>query len=138
MTKFGLAGVLAVMAGASGCLTMGTVQTADTLGKGHFQVSAEPGIWGLGARNPNGSISTPSNIPHVDAAFRYGVNDRLDLGIRSGFSLIELQAKVLFTDQQADTLAMSLAPTLGFGFFSVTDPLTLDTQALTYANLGIP
>ena len=38
--------MVGVVTSASSCLSMGSVQTASTLGKGNFQVSAEPGMYG--------------------------------------------------------------------------------------------
>ncbi len=129
-----LAGALGVMVGATGCLSMGTVQTADTLGKGHWQVAAEAGVWGAAVTGTGGANLT---LPHLDVAFRYGIHDRFDLGVRTGGSLIELQTKFLITDPQAETLAMSVAPTIG-GIFIGAGSTGGGSAALTYFNVGIP
>lgn len=123
---------------ATGCLSMGTVQTASTLGKGNFQISAEPGAYGLTLPNSSGPGYSPEVVPHFDVAFRYGVNDRFDIGVRTGWSLIELQAKVLLTDPDAERLAISLAPTLGGTFGSSQATLTMPATNITAFNFSIP
>ena len=132
-----------VLSGATGCLSMGTVQTASTLGKGNFQISAEPGIYGANAaRGGTGGgpgAATPSQdpIPHFDVAFRYGITDRFDLGVRTGWSLIELQTKFLFTSPEAQTLAISVAPTLG-GIFLGSNTAGGGSTSVSYFNLAVP
>ena len=69
MTKYAQGGLLAIALLLCGCLSMGTVQTADTLGKGHFQVAAEPGIYGAVVTGQGGANLV---VPHFDVAFRYG------------------------------------------------------------------
>lgn len=141
-----LSGVLsASTVGLSGCLSMGSVQTASTLGKGNFQISAEPGIYGPNFGPPMGTGGggggggmgggTPSGseaVPHFDVAFRYGITDRFDIGVRTGWSLFELQTKFLLTPPDAQTLAISTAPAVGVGLSSVGG------TTVTYFNVAIP
>jgi hypothetical protein len=96
----------------TGCASISSVQSADTLGRGNFQASVEPGLWG-----GTSSVSRVQVIPHVDGAVRVGVTDRVDLGVRAGMSFLEFQTKFLLTEPQNPKLAMSLAPTVG-GIFS--------------------
>ena len=138
--KLGQCARLAVLSGAlcatTGCLSMGTVQTASTLGKGNFQISAEPGIYGANS----GTAASAGNvdpIPHFDVAFRYGVTDRFDLGVRSGWSLFELQTKFLITSPEAETLAVSVAPTLG-GIFLGSSTASGVATTVSYFNLAVP
>ena len=127
-----LIAAVATFIGASGCLSMGTVQTADTLGKGHFQVAIEPGIYGA-------SVGTAAGVlPHFDVAFRYGLTERFDLGVRTGSSMLELQTKFLFTDPQSDLLAMSLAPTIGGVYLPLPATGTTPASTTTFFNIGIP
>ena len=133
-----LAGALSC---ATGCLSMGTMQTASTLGKGNFQISAEAGAYGFsvpksGAGGGNGAAS-PEVVPHFDVSFRYGLSDRVDIGVRTGWSLLELQAKFLFTNPANDRLAISLAPTLGGIFLGTSSSGGMPTT-LSYFNLGLP
>jgi hypothetical protein len=127
--------MVGVLTAASSCLSMGTVQTASTLGKGNFQVSAEPGIYG--ASGAPGGAGAQDPIPHFDVSFRYGVTDRFDLGVRTGWSLIEAQTKVLLTPPEHDWLAIAVAPTLGAAFLgggSASGP----QATITSFNLAVP
>lgn len=110
----------------AGCASISNVQTADTLGKGNFQVGIEPGVWGVAA--PQGSTF----IPHVDGSVRFGVSEGVDLGVRAGFSLIEFQSKFLFTKPGDQHLAISLAPTIG-GFVGGGG-----NSSAAWLNLGVP
>ena len=142
--KFGQCSRLVVLSGvlsvASGCLSMGTVQTASTLGKGNFQISAEPGIYGpnfgrvggSGGGAGGGSGTSQDAVPHFDVAFRYGVTPRFDIGVRTGWSLFELQTKFLFTSPEAETLAISTAPAVGMGLSAAGG------TSITYFNFAVP
>ena len=122
---------------------MGSVQTASTLGKGNFQISAEPGLYGATAPAGTGGgggttqVQAQEPIPHFDVAFRYGVTDRFDIGVRSGWSLFELQTKFLFTPPEAETLAVSVAPALGAIFLGST-AASGGTTSISYFNLAVP
>jgi hypothetical protein len=50
--------------------------------------------------------------PHVDLGLRYGVTDTVDLGVRFGSSLVELQSKFLLTRPEDPNKAISLAPSV--------------------------
>lgn len=126
-----LSGVLST---ATGCLSMGSVQTASTLGKGNFQIAAEPGIYGANTKGSGGTAADP--IPHFDVAFRYGVTDRFDMGIRGGWSLFELQTKVLLTPPEHERLAISVAPSLGAIFLGGNT--SGSGTSVSYFNLAIP
>lgn len=92
---------------ASGCASVGNVQRADTLGKGNYQVGLEPGV-------QFGSVGgTTAPYPHLDASFRFGVGEGVDLGVRAGWSFLEAQGKFLLTRPGAPGVMASLAPTFG-------------------------
>jgi hypothetical protein len=108
-------------------------QTALTNGKGRLQVAPELGaaITGFDERQ--------TVLPSVGLSARYGVTDRLDLGLRLGPGLVELQSKVLLIDPGArrlEAVALSLAPSVavsfadaaGFGAFygRIAVPVLLD------------
>ncbi|MCC6335877.1 MAG: hypothetical protein IT380_18040 [Myxococcales bacterium] len=93
--------------GLCGCASISNVQTADTLGKGNIQVGIEPGLWG--AAGQGGAAF----LPHVDASVRYGVAERVDLGVRGGSSFLEFQSKFLLTTPGDPNFALSIAPTIG-------------------------
>lgn len=135
-----------LLGGASACLSMGTVQTASTLGKGNFQVSAEPGIYGatgsaeVKTPTPDGGMAplgVQDPIPHFDVSFRYGVTDRFDLGVRTGWSLIELQTKFLLSPPEHQWLAVSVAPTLGAAFIG-GGSASAPQATITSFNLAVP
>lgn len=127
-----LRGALATLM-LGGCVSLSSVQTADTLGKGRLQVAVEPGVWG-GATSEGARL-----LPHVDAAVRYGVSDRVDLGVRAGSSFLELMGKVLLTEPSDAHLAVSVAPAASGGI----SPLVRDSAGrLTgvggIVNLALP
>lgn len=111
---------------AAGCASISNVQTADTLGRGNFQIGIEPGVLGVA------SGSGLATVPHIDAAVRFGVSEGVDLGVRAGFSFLELQGKFLFTRPGAPNLAISFAPTVGGLVTSV------GTSSLAWLNIGLP
>ncbi|MBX7100634.1 MAG: hypothetical protein K1X89_23175 [Myxococcaceae bacterium] len=97
----------------AGCASISSVQSADTLGAGNFQIGLEPG---LQLESPLGVTTTGASVgvyPHGDVAFRYGFTEGIDLGIRAGSSIVELQSKFLFTTP-GDGLKVSLAPSTSF------------------------
>jgi hypothetical protein len=112
----------------TGCASFSSVQTADTLGRGRIQAAVEPGLWG--------AVSTqgPGVIPHVDGAVRFGVSDRVDLGVRAGMSFLEFQSKFQFTEPSNPLVAVSIAPTLG-GLFTNGSS---DGSAAGILNVALP
>lgn len=119
---------------AVGCASIGNVQMADTLGKGHVQVGVEPGLQALAAMG-TGIATQPVYYPHIDASVRFGVTDFIDLGLRGGWSFLEAQGKFLFTRPGDPHLAVSLAPTVGgmvIGFGGATG------AAVGMMNIGVP
>ncbi|MFZ5446909.1 MAG: hypothetical protein ACOZQL_43380 [Myxococcota bacterium] len=115
---------------ATGCASISNLQTADTLGRGGFQVGIEPGVWSAASTVNTGS-SNPNNavwLPHIDVSARFGVSDGVDLGLRAGLSFLELQSKFLFTKPGDRHIAVSLAPTVG--------GLVLGGSSTTSSSLG--
>lgn len=122
--KVSAAAVLAL--GSTGCPSIGTVQKADTLGQGNWEVSIEPGAYGVKVEKVN------ATLPVFNVAFRYGVTERVDIGVRAGTTLAELQTKFLLTEPTSDTIAVSLAPALGGAYYAAGD------AGGGYLNLPIP
>ncbi|QSQ12968.1 hypothetical protein JY572_32170 [Myxococcus landrumensis] len=116
----------------TGCVSVSHVQTADTLGQGKFQFAMEPGLGGAGVVSGEGVEGF--YYPHIDLAMRYGVSDRVDLGVRIGSSLAELQSKFLLTHPDNPDLAISLAPSV-MGLFVGTDE---DAVVGSYVNVAMP
>ncbi len=122
-----------------GCASVGGVQTANTVGKGGLEIGVEPGLQVLG-----GTTATQL-YPHLDAAVRYGFTERLDLGLRAGWSFFEAQAKYQLTQPGVRGLVLSVAPTMGGSVVlasgstaAVTDSLGGILSASTPVLLGIP
>lgn len=105
LTQAGLAMMLGI--GSTGCMAIGAVQTAQTLGKGNYEVSIEPGVYGAAV----GGSNTP--FFNANVAFRFGITDRVDLGGRVGTTLAEFQTKFLLSDPDNENFALSLAPSVG-------------------------
>ena len=112
---FRLAPLLLLLA----CASVGSVQTANTVGRGNLQISAEPGAQFLGGK------SGLQLYPHLDVAVRYGFTDRLDLGLRAGWSFLEAQAKYLLTSPGSTRLAISFAPNVG-GVILTSNSVSVD------------
>jgi hypothetical protein len=127
---FVLVAVVTAVVG-TGCVSVSHVQTADTLGQGKFQFAMEPGVGGaavFSSEAGSGSIY----YPHVDLAVRYGVTDTVDLGVRFGSSLVELQSKILLSSVEDAGKAISIAPSLMGVFFGSGD------NSVNYVNLAVP
>lgn len=112
-----------------GCATVGTMQTADTVGRGAFQLGVEPGAWGVSTQGVG------VTVPQIGVSFRYGATDTIDLGARLGTSGLEVLSKFQLTDPAQENFVVSIAPsaggfTLGAGgasttFFSFQVPVLL-------------
>lgn len=97
---------------ASGCAPT-LAQTALTNGTGRLQVAPEVGAIVTGFDEPQ------TVLPSLGVSARYGVTDRLDVGVRLGPGLVEVQSKVLLVDpgaRRVDALALSIAPSLAVSF----------------------
>ncbi|MCP3141780.1 hypothetical protein [Pyxidicoccus xibeiensis] len=125
-------GAALLMVLGTGCASVSHVQTADTLGAGKFQFAIEPGIGGAAVISDD-TGSGGLYYPHVDLAARFGVADSVDLGVRFGSSLVELQSKFLLTDSRDPGKAISLAPSVS-GVFLGTD----DSDSVGYVNVAVP
>jgi hypothetical protein len=131
-----VAGAALVAVCGTGCVSVSHVQTADTLGSGKFQFAIEPGVGGAAIIDTDSGTGGSLYYPHVDLAARYGVSDGVDLGVRFGSSLVELQSKFLLTDSQDPNKAISLAPSvMGVFIGSGAD----ETEgSLSYVNVAVP
>ena len=101
-----LIAALALTVTAGGCATIGTLQTANTLGKGKFQMALEPSAWGAIG-------STTVLVPNVTLAARYGLSPTLDIGGRVGSNGFEINGKLQLTPPKAPGLVVSIAPASG-------------------------
>lgn len=131
MSRIAVVAVMGLL--ATGCVSISHVQTADTLGKGRFQFAMEPGLAGAAVFAGDNSGVVP--YPHVDLAMRYGVTDRVDLGVRFGSSLVELQSKFLLTSPENPDKAISVAPSVMTVFLGSDEE---DADNSRYTNLALP
>ncbi|MFP2932362.1 hypothetical protein ACLESO_45855 [Pyxidicoccus sp. 3LG] len=127
-----VAGAALLMGLGTGCASVSHVQTADTLGAGKFQFAIEPGVGGAAVISDDAGTGG-LYYPHVDFAMRYGVADSVDLGVRFGSSLVELQSKFLLTDSRDPNKAISLAPAVSGVFFGSDE-----SDSVSYVNLQLP
>jgi len=128
------AAIALVGALGTGCASVSHVQTADTLGEGRFQFAFEPGVGGAALVGGSESGVVSAYYPHVDMSLRYGVTDQVDLGVRLGSSLAELQSKFLLTQPSDPLKAISLAPSVSGAFFGASS----DEVAWSYLNVSVP
>jgi hypothetical protein len=104
-------------------VSLGSVQTASTLGKGNFQGGVE--LTGEALFLTDSRLSSSSGFgtsiayPTVNFAFRFGLTDSIDIGVRTGSTLLELQSKFLISDPNNPSFALSIAPALSGYFFSL-------------------
>jgi hypothetical protein len=106
--------VLAVV--ASGCLSHGMKQTASTMGKGNVAGGVELDVDGIVFTGlGGGNLFYPKFNGHV----RFGLTDKLDLGVRAGSTLLEVQGKYMFTSPDSEFLVVSLSPALSGYFFTL-------------------
>ncbi len=99
-------GAVAVV--ATGCWNS-TMQRAETLGQGNFEIAIEPGVVGVAGTSVDDVGVGGGFLPSFNLAARFGVSDRVDLGARLGSGFAEFQMKFMLTDPSADT-KISLAP----------------------------
>ena len=99
--------------GIAGC-AIGTIQTADTVGKHNFQFAVEPSAVGYIEPGNSRFKSSAHAYPSINLAARYGITEAFDLGARIGFSGLEITSKLQLTDPK-DKLGtvISLAPSVG-------------------------
>lgn len=115
---------------ASGCASITTFQTANTIGKGRFQFGVEPSMYGATGGGIGGAV------PHFDLSFRYGVGETVDIGARVGSSLLEVQSKFQLTDPTQTNFVFSLAPSVNGIFFSTGSGSTSGSGGL--ATISLP
>ena len=133
---------------SSGCLTLGSAQTASTLGKGRVSGGVEASLvaetqpqWPpVANQGVGGFFSNGRGVPSVNGFIRFGVAERIDLGLRAGGSVLEVQSKFQLTSPDSQ-FVLSLAPALsGFYLPSVqvreTGGFTRNTA--TYGALVVP
>lgn len=115
---------------ASGCASVGVFQSADTLGRGRWELAAEV------SSQAQASTDSLSLYPAVGVAARVGVSEAVDVGARLGPSGFEGLVKVMLTPRGGTVV--SLAPTVG-GTFSAPSGLILGTaQAALPVLIGVP
>lgn len=132
--------VVSVLMGVlgTGCASVSHVQTADTLGAGRFQFGIEPGVMGAAVLGGEDNAAAGGYVPHFDLALRYGVAERVDVGIRLGSSLAELQTKFLLTQPDDPVKAISLAPSISGASFGSGTTSDGESASTNYLNVSAP
>ena len=107
----------------AGCIQYGSIQTAATNGKGRFEGGVEAGVRVVpGDDDDNTSILTNNTL-----SLRYGITDRVDLGLRVGQNAYDVHGKVMFTKADAPVI-VSFAPSFfsdDFGNMAFNTPVLL-------------
>lgn len=122
----------------TGCVSLGTMQRAETLGQGKVQFGIEPTAWGVSVGK------TTVALPSVGASVRYGATDNFDIGGRVSLAGVEVQAKFRFPTPSG--FYLSLAPSIG-GLGATesaqvpatsTAPATTESVGVGYLNAQLP
>jgi hypothetical protein len=94
-----------------GCVTLGELQTADTVGAGRSR-------WNLhGKAQSSGGDDV---APEASVGYPYGVSDSVDVGLRLFTAGAEVSGKVMLSPRESRTL-VSLAPSVGGRFLGFED-----------------
>ena len=134
-----------------GCATLGNFQTPETAGKGRLEFGIEPSYYqrslGVDAdvvvpsvtsskkviidgQDLNDALGLEQGVPNLSGSLRYGIADRVDLGLRWGANGIDVLGKVQLTPRGEDQIVVSVIPSMG-GVVVPTEAGTigmLDTQ----------
>lgn len=89
---------------SSGCATLGSIQRANTIGKGNWQGGIEPGVKGI---STDGQVRVSADMA---ASIRAGVSDRVDLGGRIGQNFYDIHMKYQLTETDSSGPIVSFAP----------------------------
>lgn len=98
---------ISLIAFAPGCVVFGTFQSARPIEDGAVQVAVEPAATGTWA-----GVDGHEAVYPIGLSVRVGLDERTELGVRTGLAMPELQLKRLLSDPSTP-LAVSLAATLG-------------------------
>ncbi len=100
----------------SACATVGSMQTASTLGPGKIQLTVEPGALAMSSFQENEAIA----VPAFNTGIRVGVHERLDLGLRVGVVGIEFSPKLLLMEPTSeDGVMVAIAPAASIARFGM-------------------
>jgi hypothetical protein len=92
------------------CVTLGVVQTADTLGRGNAEASAQTGIVTVHAPGAGAGADTVVPLVVSDTYLRYGLTDRVDVSGSFGLNGLGAGVKVQLTEPGNGIFYASLAP----------------------------
>ena len=109
-----------------GCATLGSIQRANTIGKGNWQGGIEPGVKGT---STDGQVHVGADMT---ASIRAGVSDRVDLGGRIGQSFYDIHMKYQFTETDSSGPIVSIAPS-----FSILG-LPWDGGVILWGQVNLP
>lgn len=119
---------------ASGCATVGHLQTADTVGKGNFEFAAEPSWYqrSLGveedvvvpaadgskkaiieAEGLNDGLGLEQGVFNLSGSLRYGLAETVDVGLRWGANGLDVLGKIQVTPADREDIVVSFVPSMG-------------------------
>lgn len=93
---------------ATGCTSITSQQRAQTLGRGKFEFSLEPGVLAGVSTSTAGAWGA---APRADLAGHFGISDNVDLGFRLGSVGLEFMTNFQLT-HRASKVHVSLAPSI--------------------------
>lgn len=131
-----LGGALLALAAllSSGCASVGHFQTAETIGQGGLEFAVEPSYYqrSLGVEEDvvipavtgtrkvivdgqdlNEALGLEQGVPNLSGALRYGLAERVDLGLRWGANGLDVLGKVQLTPKSLDAVVVSVVPSMG-------------------------
>lgn len=92
------------------CVTLGVVQTADTLGRGNAEASGQTGLIIVHAPGAGSGADTVLPLVLSDTYLRYGITDRVDVSASFGLNGIGAGVKVQLTPPDNGLFYASVAP----------------------------
>lgn len=144
-----LGGLLSLL--LTGCATVGNFQAPETAGKGRLEFGVEPSYYqrSLGVdsdvvvpsvtsskkviidgQDLNDALGLEQGVPNLSGSLRYGIADRVDVGLRWGTNGLDVLGKVQLTPRDEERIVVSVLPSMG-GIIVPTQKGTigmLDTQ----------
>jgi hypothetical protein len=106
---------LIILATQSACVSMSSLQTAETLEKGKNQTTIGGGTYN--SKQKQGSTSIETNLPYLEASYREGLADNLDAGVK--LTIIgSYSADVKYRLVKGEKFQFSVGGGLGYTDFS--------------------
>jgi len=124
---------LLLMVFGSGCASVGLFQSPETLGRKNWELAAELTSQAQANLAPPDALSV---YPMGAVAFRYGLVDRVDLGVKYGPGGFELGTKVMLTGREG--VVVSIAPSVAGTLWVPSGLLVGTAQVSVPVFIGVP